>query len=58
MTTCQIENKRIKIGNIGMVYGVIQVSILRPLLFNIFLDDLIFIINNIDIASYMDDNLW
>ena len=32
------------------------VSILGPLLFNIFLADLFFILNNVDIASYADDN--
>ena len=51
MTTCQIEN-RIKIESIWIVFGVTQVSILRPLFFNIFLADLFSIINSIDIASY------
>ena len=31
-------------------------SVLRPLLYNIFLADLFLIIGNIDIASYADDN--
>ena len=39
-----------------IVFGVTQSSILRPLLFNIFLAGLFFIIRNIDIASYDDDN--
>ena len=39
-----------------IVFGVTQVSILRPLLFNIFLADLLFIIGNIYTASYADDN--
>ena len=38
------------------VFGVTQGSISRPLLFNIFLDGLFFIISNINIASYADDN--
>ena len=55
MTTCKIEH-RIKNENIWFVFGVRQVPILRPLVFNIFLADLFFIISNIDIASYVDDN--
>ena len=38
------------------VFEITHGSILRPLLYNIFLADLIFIISNIDIASYADDN--
>ena len=37
-----------------IVFGVTDSSILRPLLF--FLGDLFFMISNIDIASYADDN--
>ena len=44
-----------------MKHGMPQSSILGPILFNIFLCDIFFMIDNVDIASYADDlerKLW
>ena len=39
-----------------MFLGYPNISILGPLLFNIILADLFFIVNSMDIANYADDN--
>ena len=49
MTIYQTENKEQRLM-------IIKGSILGPLLFNIFLADLFFVLKDIDIASYEDDS--
>ena len=40
-----------------ILFSVRQGSILCPLLFNVFLADLFFVLRDIDIASYVDDSM-
>ena len=55
------RQQRTKVSNAcstysDILYGVPQVSILGPLLFNIYITDMFYNIDNCDIASYADEN--
>ena len=56
------RKQRTKVHNsysewLTVMFGLLQGSVLEPLLFNIFLADLFFIHSDIDIANFADDNM-
>ena len=52
----ELRQIRTNISWLEIVFSVPQASILGPLSFNIFLADVPFILNDVDIVSYADDN--
>ena len=55
------QKQRIKINNVSsawkdLILGLFKGSVLRPLLFNIYLNDLFFFLNDVEIFNFADDS--